>query len=73
MEERDQDLVRELWDNNPRFRKLYEEHQLLEKELNNLSDKSFLSAEEEIEKKKMQKLKLAGKDEMEHILSSHRQ
>lgn len=73
MEERDQDLVRELWDNNPRFRKLYEEHQLLEKELNNLSDKSFLSPEEELEKKKMQKLKLAGKDEMEHILSSHRQ
>lgn len=73
MEERDQDLVRELWDNNPRFRKLYEEHQLLEKELTGLSDKSFLSPDEEVEKKKMQKLKLAGKDEMEQILSSYRQ
>lgn len=73
MEERDQDLVRDLWDNNPRFRKLYEEHQLLEKELTNLSEKSFLSPEEEVEKKKMQKLKLAGKDEMEQILSDHRQ
>jgi len=73
MEERDQDLVRDLWDNNPRFRKLYEEHQLLEKELTNLSEKSYLSPEEEVEKKKMQKLKLAGKDEMEQILSAHRQ
>lgn len=73
MEERDQDLVRELWDNNSRFRKLYEEHQLLEKELDNLSEKSYLSPEEEIEKKKMQKLKLSGKDEMEQILSAHRQ
>ena len=73
MEERDQELVRELWDNNPRFRKLYEEHQLLEKELDNLSEKSYLSPDEELEKKKMQKLKLAGKDEMEQILSAHRQ
>jgi len=73
MEERDQELVRDLWDNNPRFRKLFEEHQLLEKELNNYGDKSFLSPEEELEKKKMQKLKLAGKDEMEEILSAHRQ
>lgn len=73
MEERDQELVRGLWDSNPRFRKLFEEHQLLEKELNNLSDKSFLSPEEELEKKKMQKLKLAGRDEMEQILSAHRQ
>ena len=73
MEERDHDLIRELWDNNPRFRKLYEEHQLLEKELGNLSEKVYLSPEEEVEKKKMQKLKLAGKDEMEQILSSHRQ
>jgi len=73
MEERDQNLVRELWDSNPRFRKLYEEHQLLEKELDTLNDKSFLSADEEVEKKKMQKLKLAGKDEMEQILNAHRQ
>ena len=73
MEERDQQLIRELWDNNPRFRKLYEEHQLLEKELDSLNEKLYLSSEEEVEKKKMQKLKLAGKDEMEQILNAHRQ
>lgn len=73
MEKNDQALVQQLFDGNPRFRLLYEEHLLLEKELMNLSQKAYLSAEEELEKKKVQKLKLAGKDEMERILKSRQQ
>lgn len=73
MEQYDQTLVQQLFDQNPRFRMLYEEHLLLEKELNQINQKSFLSAEEEVEKKKIQKLKLAGRDEMERILRSQRQ
>ena len=73
MEESDQDLVEHLCDRNPRFRMLYEEHFILEKELQMLSQKPFLSLEEEVEKKKVQKLKLAGKDEMELILKQSRQ
>ena len=73
MEESDQDLVEHLCDRNPRFRMLYEEHFILEKELQMLNQKSFLSLEEEVEKKKVQKLKLAGKDEMELILKQNRQ
>ena len=72
MEEKDQALVQELFDNNPRFRMLFEEHRLLEKELAELEDRPFLTPDEELEKKKMQKLKLAGKDEMERILASQR-
>lgn len=72
MEEKDQALVQELFDNNPRFRMLFEEHRLLEKELAELEDRPFLTPDEELEKKKMQKLKLAGKDEMERILTSQR-
>jgi uncharacterized protein len=68
MEDYDQSLVERLFDGNPRFRLLYEEHQLLEKELQKLNQKAFLSSEEEVEKKKVQKLKLAGKDEMDRIL-----
>jgi uncharacterized protein YdcH (DUF465 family) len=52
---------------------LYEEHLLLEKELRKFEQKTFLTPEEEVEKKKIQKLKLAGKDEMEIILLRHRQ
>ena len=70
MEEKDQTLVQALFDRNPRFRLLYEEHRLLEKELTQFEDRSFLSAEEEMEKKNIQKLKLAGKDEMERIIAN---
>jgi uncharacterized protein len=72
MEDYDQSLVERLFDGNPRFRMLYEEHLLLEKELQKLNQKPYLSSEEEIEKKKVQKLKLAGKDEMDRILRSFR-
>ncbi len=72
MEEKDQTLVQELFDRNPRFRLLYEEHRLLEKELTQFEDRPFLSSEEEMEKKNIQKLKLAGKDEMERIIANFR-
>lgn len=73
MEANDQTLVRQLCDDNARFRLLYEEHLLLEKELQVLDQKNHLTSEEEVERKKVQKLKLAGKDEMERILQQHRQ
>lgn len=76
MEENDQaqqDLVQQLFDGNPRFRLLYEEHMLLEKELGKLDQKAYLTPDEELERKKVQKLKLAGKDEMERIIGLHRQ
>jgi len=73
MEEYDQTLIEQQFDANPRFRLLYEEHLLLEKELDNLNQKPYLTPEEEIEKKKVQKLKLAGKDEMDRILKNCRQ
>lgn len=72
MEATDQDLVQHLFDANARFRMLYEEHRLLEKELKHLDEKSHLTPEEEVERKKVQKLKLAGKDEMERLLNAHR-
>ncbi len=73
MEEQNQSLVEKLVDGNPRFRMLYEEHILFEKELQKLNQKSFLSPEEELTRKKVQKLKLAGKDEMIRMLSQYRQ
>jgi uncharacterized protein len=73
MVETDLALVEKLCDENPRFRKLFEEHAILEKQLDELDQKPFLSPEQEIERKKVQKLKLAGKDEMESILRTCRQ
>lgn len=68
MQQSDQTLIEQLFEQNPRFRMLYEEHLVLEKELERYSNKSFLNAEDELEKKRIQKLKLAGKDEMDRIL-----
>ncbi|MFO7811650.1 MAG: DUF465 domain-containing protein [Pelovirga sp.] len=66
----DQNLLQSLIDNNPRFRMLYENHNLLEKQLQEFEKRPFLSADEEIEKNKVKKLKLIGKDEMEDIVQS---
>lgn len=67
MQQYDESLVQQLFEENPRFRRLYEEHQILEKDLQRLTAKDYLSTDDELEKKRVQKLKLAGKDEMEYI------
>lgn len=73
MAETDQDLIQRLSEENPRFRKLHEEHILFEKKLQEYDEMSYLSEETDLERKKIQKLKLAGKDEMEAILRDFRQ
>ena len=67
MQQYNESLVQQLFEENPRFRRLYEEHQILERDLERLTAKDYLSTEDELEKKRVQKLKLAGKDEMESI------
>lgn len=72
MTEFEQSLVQRLCEDNPRFRKLHEEHVLFEKKLQEFDDRVYLSPEEELERKTIQKLKLAGKDEMEGIIKNLR-
>jgi hypothetical protein len=73
MAENDMDLVQRLSEENPIFRKLHEQHLLFEKQLQDMDDRTYLTPEEDLERKKIQKLKLAGKDEMEAILRDYRQ
>ena len=72
MQQEEMALVERLVNENPRFRKLYEEHQLFEKELVQYEERSLLTPEDEFEQKKIKKLKLAGKEEMERILQEYR-
>jgi uncharacterized protein len=67
MEGQDLASLQQLCDDRPRYRLLFEEHLLLEKQLAILDQKQYLTPEEVLERKTIQKLKLAGKDEMEHI------
>jgi uncharacterized protein YdcH (DUF465 family) len=52
---------------NEEFRKLSEEHQQYSKRLDSLSEKRFLSDEEQVEEVRLKKLKLRLKDQMESI------
>ncbi|MDH3997600.1 MAG: DUF465 domain-containing protein [Desulfuromonadales bacterium] len=72
MAEKDLAIIQQLTEENPRFRKLHEEHLLFEKKLQELEERAYLSDEEDLERKKIQKLKLAGRDEMESILKECR-
>ena len=72
MEKKDEDLILSLLDREPELRRCYEEHLDLERKLGMLQTKHYLTPEEELEKKRLQKIKLAGKDKMMDILAHHR-
>ena len=73
MAENDQELIQRLSEENPRFRKLHEEHILFEKKLQEYEEMTYISDDEELERKTIKKLKLAGKEEMEAMLEEFRQ
>jgi len=73
MEMKDEQTIVSLLDKDAELRKFYEEHRELEKKLADFQHKHHLSPEEEVEMKKIQKLKLAGKDRMMEILGRYRQ
>lgn len=72
MEKKDEELIAALIDREPELRRYWEEHGELERRLGVLQGKLYLSPEEELEKKRLQKLKLAGKDKIMEILSRYR-
>ena len=72
MEEKDEQLIRTLLEREPELRLYYEEHVALERELDAFQQKLYLTPDEELEKKRLQKRKLAGKDKIMEILSRHR-
>ncbi|MCY4486241.1 MAG: DUF465 domain-containing protein [Deltaproteobacteria bacterium] len=72
MEEREEQMIASVLDKDPELRKFYEEHLEYERLLGNLHDKGYLSPEEEMEKKRIQKLKLVGKDKIMQILGKYK-
>ncbi|MBI3245754.1 MAG: DUF465 domain-containing protein [Deltaproteobacteria bacterium] len=73
MEAKEEALIRSLIDVNPELRKYHEEHVELKQRLETLRQKTYLTEDEEIEQKLIQKRKLASKDHMMEILARHRQ
>ncbi len=73
MEAKEEQVIVSLLDKDPELKKYYEEHQELEKKLLEYHHRHHLSADEEVEMKRIQKLKLIGKDKIMQILGKYRQ
>lgn len=72
MEEKDLQLINKIVPENPELKKLWEEHLDYKAKLDEFNRKKYLSAEDELKRREIQKLKLAGKDRIEEILRVHR-
>jgi uncharacterized protein YdcH (DUF465 family) len=71
LEEFNEQLIEKVKKENEEFRTLYLEHLELEKRLAELNKSKFLSSDDEVEKKRLQKIKLSGKDRMAKILKQY--
>lgn len=59
-----------LLEKNPEFKSLVREHRKLDDQLKEFDRKVYLTPDEEMERKRLQKLKLAKKDQIAKILTS---
>jgi uncharacterized protein len=73
MERRDEELILQHVNHDQELRTIYEEHQTLKRRLEEYRHKVYLTNEEEIEEKRIQKMKLASKDRMMEILHRYQQ
>lgn len=66
------EIINILRSENEVFRKIEEEHRKLDKTLDEMTKKRYLTTEEELEKKKLQKQKLHYKDQMAQLIRQYR-
>jgi uncharacterized protein YdcH (DUF465 family) len=72
MEKRDKRLIADLIKGNKTLRDYVEQHNEYERQLEEYNKIVYLTPEESMERKRIQKLKLAGRDEIDRILAEHR-
>ena len=73
MEKEDLELIEQLTGKDPELKKFWDEHLEYERQLEGFNRRPYLTAAETMERKRLQKLKLAGRDRMEQILAKYRQ
>ena len=66
------EVIDSLRNENDEYKKIEEEHRKLNQYLDEMSKKKYLSSEEEIEKKKLQKQKLQYKDKLAQIIREYK-
>jgi len=72
MEEADELLIKKYIHQDEELRNYVEDHEKLEADIENYNKRIYLTAEEEIEKKNLQKRKLRGKEQIYRILHKYR-
>jgi len=73
MEKSDEDLIARYVDQDDELKKHVENHKRFENVLEDFNRRVYLTPEEEMEKKKIQKMKLHGKDRIHRILLKYRE
>ncbi|UCG11204.1 MAG: DUF465 domain-containing protein [Deltaproteobacteria bacterium] len=73
MEKWDEELIARLLPHNEELRTYIEEHRRYEEQLEKFNQRPYLTTQETLERKRIQKLKLAGRDKIEAILARSRQ
>jgi uncharacterized protein YdcH (DUF465 family) len=61
-------VVDELLESHDEFRKLFRDHRTLDEQLEEMDRRSYLTPEEQVERKKLQVMKLHRKDRMAELL-----
>ena len=69
---KEQEIAEVLIKENAEYKKLGEEHKSLEQVLAEMNRKIYLTPEEEVEKKRIQKLKLTKKDRMAELIREYK-
>jgi uncharacterized protein YdcH (DUF465 family) len=69
---KEQEIIELLKQENDEFRKLYDEHHSLDGVLSEIDRKVYLTPEEDLERKKLQKQKLAKKDKMADMVREYK-
>ncbi len=72
MEEADELLIKKYIHQDEELRNYVEDHKKLEADIENYNKRIYLTAEEETEKKNLQKRKLRGKEQIYRILHKYR-
>ncbi|MBI4773647.1 MAG: YdcH family protein [Deltaproteobacteria bacterium] len=72
MEHDDRALIEKYGSQDPELGKLMKEHEEFEARIEDLNKRPYLSPEEALERKRLQKQKLSGRDRIEQIVSEYR-
>lgn len=73
MEEAEEILIRKHIDHDEELKKYVEDHERLEADLEAYNKRIYLTPEEQLAKKQLQKRKLLGKEKIYQILAKYRQ